>query len=86
MKMLAVVPLLMLPVPASAQATRATTEDGRPVLLYPDGRWKYAPAPTRAGRGAPAVQAARLALGSGTVRDAVVAVLSSPSTLLRVRN
>ena len=39
-----------------------------------------------AGRGAPAVQAARLALGSGTLRDAVVAVLSSPSTVLRVRN
>ena len=31
--------------PAAAQApTRATTEDGRKVLLYPDGRWKYAPA------------------------------------------
>ena len=37
-------------------------------------------------RGMPPVQAARLALGSGTFRDAVVATMSSPSTLLRVRN
>jgi hypothetical protein len=53
MKMLAVVPLLMLPVPAAAQATQATTEDGRKVLLYPNGKWKYAPATPR-GRGAAA--------------------------------
>lgn len=39
-----------------------------------------------ANRGVPPVQAARLALGSGTFRDAVIATLSSPSTLLRVRN
>jgi hypothetical protein len=39
-----------------------------------------------ANRGVPPVQAARLALGSGTFRDAVVATLSSPSTVLRVRN
>ena len=39
-----------------------------------------------ANRGVPPVQAARLALGSGTFRDAVIATLSSPSTMLRVRN
>jgi hypothetical protein len=44
MKVLAAVPLLMLAAPASAQPARATTEDGRKVLLYPDGKWKYAPA------------------------------------------
>ena len=37
-------------------------------------------------RGVPPVQAARLALGTGTFRDMVVATMSSPSTLLRVRN
>lgn len=54
MRILAAVPLLLLAaLPASAQsaASRATTEDGRKVLLYPDGRWKYEPAPTIAGRG-----------------------------------
>lgn len=45
MKMLAIVPLLMLAAPASAQPARATTEDGRKVLLFPDGRWRYEPAP-----------------------------------------
>jgi hypothetical protein len=39
-----------------------------------------------ASRGVPPVQAARLAFGSGTLRDAIVATMSSPSTLLRVRN
>ncbi len=39
-----------------------------------------------ANRGVPPVQAARLALGAGTFRDAVIATMSSPSTLLRVRN
>jgi len=54
MRILAAVPLLLLAaLPASAQsaAARATTEDGRKVLLYPDGRWKYEPAPAIAGRG-----------------------------------
>jgi hypothetical protein len=37
-------------------------------------------------RGVPPVQAARLSLASGTFRDAIVAIMSSPSTLLRVRN
>jgi hypothetical protein len=39
-----------------------------------------------ANRGVPPVQAARLAFGAGTFRDAVIATMSSPSTLLRVRN
>ena len=43
LKILAAAPLLLLSAPAWAQPTRATTEDGRKVLLYPDGRWKYAP-------------------------------------------
>jgi hypothetical protein len=47
MKILAAMPLLMLAAPASAQPARATTEDGRQVLLYPDGKWKYAPAPPK---------------------------------------
>jgi hypothetical protein len=37
-------------------------------------------------RGAPAVQAGRLALGAGTFRDLVTATMTSPSTILRVRN
>jgi hypothetical protein len=46
MRILAAVPLLLLAAPLSAQpAARATTEDGRRVLLYPDGKWKYEPAP-----------------------------------------
>jgi hypothetical protein len=45
MRILAAVPLLLAAAPwASAQApTRATTEDGRTVLLYPDGTWKPVP-------------------------------------------
>jgi hypothetical protein len=39
-----------------------------------------------ANRGVPPVQAARLAFGSGTFRDAVIATMTSPSTTLRVRN
>lgn len=34
---------LLLAVPLHAQE-RATTANGRAVLLYPDGKWKYAPA------------------------------------------
>jgi hypothetical protein len=45
MRILATIPLLMLAAPAGAQPARATTEDGRQVLLYPNGKWKYAPAP-----------------------------------------
>jgi hypothetical protein len=43
MKVLAALPLLLLAAGAAqAQpAAHATTEDGRRVLLYPDGRWKY---------------------------------------------
>jgi hypothetical protein len=37
-------------------------------------------------RGVPPIQAGRLALGAGTFRDLVTATLSSPSTVLRVRN
>jgi hypothetical protein len=36
-------------------------------------------------RGAPAVQAGRLAIGGGSFRDLVAAVLSSPTTFQRVR-
>lgn len=39
------VPLAAAPAAAQGPA-RATTDDGRKVLLYPDGRWKYAPAPS----------------------------------------
>ena len=49
LKILAAAPLLLLAAPARAQPARATTEDGRKVLLYPDGRWKYAP-PAAKGR------------------------------------
>lgn len=42
---LAVFALLLLATGAAQQpAAHATTEDGRRVLLYPDGRWKYEPA------------------------------------------
>jgi hypothetical protein len=43
---LALFPLLLLGAGAAQgqPAARATTEDGRRVLLYPDGRWKYEPA------------------------------------------
>jgi hypothetical protein len=46
MRILAAIPLLLAVAPtASAQApTRATTEDGRKVLLFPDGTWKTQPA------------------------------------------
>lgn len=38
---------------AAAQApVNATTEDGRKVLLFPDGKWKPAPSPPSAGKGA----------------------------------
>jgi hypothetical protein len=37
-------------------------------------------------RGIPPVQAARVAVGAGTFRDMVQAVMSSPSTYHRVRN
>jgi hypothetical protein len=37
-------------------------------------------------RGVPPVQAARVAVGAGTFRDMVLAVMSSPSTYHRVRN
>ncbi|HET8648134.1 MAG TPA: hypothetical protein VFO85_21740 [Vicinamibacteria bacterium] len=33
------------PAPAGQTPARATTEDGRKVLLYPDGKWKYEPLP-----------------------------------------
>jgi hypothetical protein len=50
---LAVIPFVLL-VAGAAQgqpAARATTEDGRRVLLYPDGRWKYEPAAPAADSG-----------------------------------
>ena len=47
MMILALVPLLALAAPPSDPPARATTEDGRKVLLYPNGKWKYAPTPAR---------------------------------------
>ena len=54
MKLLAVVPFLMLAGAAGAAAqspTTATTDDGRKVLLFPDGKWKFAAASTAGAAG-----------------------------------